>query len=233
MFFRLRDRAGHVEQIAVPVIYCVGLNYLAHAHEMNSPRPAEPVIFLKPSSSLLPSGGVVQLPVGAQEVHHELELVVAIDRPCRDLSPEQAHAVIAGYGVGLDMTWRDRQAQAKAQGKPWAVAKGFASSAPLSELISADQIAEPEQLRFELRVNGEQRQQGCAQDMLFSVPELVAWLSGVFDLQRGDLIYTGTPSGVGPVVAGDQLVAALSGWTQLAVTVTPRLARPAFAPAAE
>jgi len=219
MYFELRHSPERVERIQVPTIYCVGLNYLEHAQEMQSPRPAEPVIFLKPASSILHGGGQIRLPAFAQEIHHEVELVVAVAEACGPVSPEQAAKLILGYGIGLDMTLRDVQARAKAAGKPWAVAKGFATSAPLSELVPAAHVASPETLTFQLLVNGERRQAGALKDLLFSVPALIAYLSGIFDLQRGDLIYTGTPAGVGPVYAGDVLEAELDGYTSLTVSV--------------
>ncbi|PIQ23425.1 hypothetical protein COW36_15845 [bacterium (Candidatus Blackallbacteria) CG17_big_fil_post_rev_8_21_14_2_50_48_46] len=202
------------------MIYGVGLNYLEHAQEMKSARPAEPVIFLKPPASILPDGGVITPPACSQEIHYETELVVALAENCRHLSPQDAQGVILGYGIGLDMTLRDLQAKAKAQGKPWAIAKGFATSAPLSELVPAHQVQDPQALRFELRVNGELRQQGHAAQMLFSIPELISYLSGIFELQRGDLIYTGTPAGVGPVQDGDLLSAELLGHCKLQVSVS-------------
>lgn len=219
MYLNLRLNPHTLQQIQVPSIYCIGLNYLEHAQEMHSQRPAEPVIFLKPAASILPDGGVLHPPALAQEVHHEVEIVVALAEACRQVSAQEAAQRILGYGIGLDMTLRDVQAKAKATGKPWAVAKGFAGSAPLSEIIPAEQIPDPGALRFQLRVNGELRQTGWARDMLFPVPELIAYLSGIFDLQRGDLIYTGTPAGVGPVWAGDQLEAELLGYTHLKVQV--------------
>lgn len=219
MLLELRHSPEYSERIPVPTIYCIGLNYLEHAQEMQSARPAEPVIFLKPASSLLPDGGQIRLPSFAQEVHHEVEVVVAIAEACGQISPEQASQLILGYGIGLDMTLRDVQARAKAGGKPWAVAKGFATSAPLSVLIPAAQIEFPENLSFALSLNGQMRQQGNVKEMLFSIPELIAYLSGIFDLQRGDLIFTGTPAGVGPVHSGDVLQAELKGYTQLQVSV--------------
>lgn len=219
MYFELRHSPAQSERIQVPTVYCVGLNYLAHAQEMQSARPAEPVIFLKPAASILQTGGQIRLPTFAQEVHHEVEVVVAVAEACGPVSPVQATELILGYGIGLDMTLRDVQARAKAAGKPWAVAKGFATSAPLSSLIPAAQIHTPDSLTFQLAVNGDLRQQGAVQDMLFSIPELIAYLSGVFDLQRGDLIFTGTPAGVGPVYSGDLLEAELSGHVQLSVSV--------------
>jgi acylpyruvate hydrolase len=215
----LRHSAEKSESLRVPTIYCVGLNYLEHAQEMQSPRPLEPVIFLKPASALVADGGVVRYPAFSQEMHHEIELVVAIAKDCSQLSVAEAKEVILGYGIGLDLTLRDLQARAKAAGKPWSVAKGFATSAPLSVLIPVEQIEKPQELQFQLTVNGEIRQQGAVKEMLFSIPELIAYLSGVFDLQRGDLIYTGTPAGVGPVYPDDVLSAELMGLSQVTVKV--------------
>lgn len=217
MYLRLRLNPYTLQEIQVPSIYCIGLNYPQHAQEMHSHPPKEPIVFLKPAASLLPDGGEIHPPAFAQEVHHEVEIVVALAETCHHVSPQEATQYILGYGIGLDMTLRDIQNQAKAKGQPWAVAKGFASSAPLSELIPVDHMPDPDSLQFSLKVNGELRQKGCARDMLFSIPQLIAYLSQIFILQRGDLIYTGTPAGVGPVRTGDVLEAELLGYTRLCV----------------
>jgi len=214
------QRGPHVSQdILVSSIYCVGLNYSAHAAEMHSTRPDEPVIFLKPAASLLAGGGSMAYPAISQDMHHEVELVVLVGQDAPLLTPETAHQAILGYGIGLDMTLRDRQQEAKAKGRPWAVAKGFAQSAPVSAFIPAEQVPEPGQLDFSLHVNGSLRQTGNTRDMLFAVPELLLYLSSIFKLQRGDLIFTGTPAGVGPVHRGDRLEARLADLLSLDVEI--------------
>lgn len=198
------------ENIRVPSIYCIGLNYADHAAEMQSTRPAEPVVFLKPASALLSQPAQLAYPQAlTQELHHEVEVVVVLAQDAWQLTPAQVSDVILGYGIGLDLTLRDRQAVAKKAGRPWAVSKGFAQSAPVSEFVSSDQIADPQQLDFSLKINGELRQQGNTSEMLFSISELLCYLSGIFQLRRGDLLFTGTPAGVGPLHLHDQIEARL------------------------
>ncbi|PKL80367.1 MAG: hypothetical protein CVV27_00510 [Candidatus Melainabacteria bacterium HGW-Melainabacteria-1] len=177
---------------------------------MKSARPQEPVVFLKPASSLLNSPCQLIYPALSQQLHHEVEVVVALGHDLRFASATEAAAGILGYGIGLDLTLRDRQAEAKAAGRPWAVAKGFAGSAPVSAFVPAAHIPDPNTLDFRLLVNGEERQLGNTRDMLFSIPELIVYLSSVFQLRRGDLIFTGTPAGVGPLMRGDRAEAWLS-----------------------
>lgn len=209
MWVSLR-RGPHVSQeLSVSSIYCIGLNYADHAAEMQAQRPDEPVVFLKPAAALVSGGGTVAYPAISTEMHHEVELVVLVGQDAPLLTLANAHGAILGYGVGLDMTLRDRQQQAKAKGQPWAVAKGFAQSAPVSAFVPAEQVPDPASLGLELLINGQRRQQGRASQMLFSVPELLVYLSSIFSLRRGDLIFTGTPAGVGPVRRGDQLQARL------------------------
>lgn len=188
-------------------LICIGRNYARHAAEMKSGIPEQPVIFLKPASALVGHGGKVALPRTSKEVHHELELVAAIGRGGKDIPVEEALNHVDGYALGLDMTARDLQAQAKQHGGPWAVSKGFDTFAPIGSLVRGHEIGDPQRLTIELRVNGELRQKAFTGDMIFSVAELVSYCSSVFTLLPGDLIYTGTPEGVGPVVDGDQLEA--------------------------
>ncbi|MGV3524009.1 MAG: fumarylacetoacetate hydrolase family protein [Candidatus Sericytochromatia bacterium] len=208
---QLRHSDAVSESMRVSTVYCVGLNYADHAAEMRSQRPEAPVIFLKPASSLLPGGGELAYPAHlSADMHHEVELVMLIGRDCYgSLTPEEAQAAVAGYGIGLDLTLRDRQAEAKAQGRPWSVAKGFAGSAPVSHFLPAGAVALPQPLS--LHVNGELRQQGSTEQMIFDLPALVSYLASVFALRRGDLVFTGTPAGVGPLKPGDQVQARLGG----------------------
>lgn len=190
-------------------IFCIGRNYAAHARELKNEIPQEPVVFLKPVSALCYSGESVKLPRASARVDHEVEIVVALGQRCQAISEAQALEAVAGYAVGLDLTARDLQEIAKKGGLPWAVAKGFDGFAPVSSFLGADVVGDPAGLCFELEVNGETRQRGRASDMLFSIPSLIAYLSGIFTLEPGDLIFTGTPAGVGPLVAGDSLKATL------------------------
>jgi len=200
-------------------LVCIGRNYAKHAAEMKSSVPENPVIFLKPSTALVGQGGKVVLPPMSREVHHEIELVVAIGRGGKQIPINDALNHVDGYALGLDMTARDLQEQAKLKGLPWSVSKGFDTFAPLGPLAKAHDVGDPQQLEFELRVNGEVRQKARTADMIFSVAFLISYCSSMFTLLPGDLIYTGTPDGVGPVVSGDLLEANSSKLPELRVKV--------------
>jgi acylpyruvate hydrolase len=200
-------------------IVCIGQNYADHAAEMQSAVPNEPIIFLKPPTALVGSGGKVLLPRLSADVHHEVELVVAIGRGGKNISEERALDHVDAYAIGLDMTARDLQAKAKKQGQPWALAKGFDTFAPLGALVPAREISNPQNIDLKLTVNGQIRQEGNTRDMIFSVAKLIAFCSRVFTLMPGDLMYTGTPAGVGPVKDGDILEATAPGLTPLRVRV--------------
>lgn len=210
---------GSKKTLAVGKILCIGRNYAKHAAEMKSDVPDEPMVFLKPSTSLVRSGGIVVLPDQSSEVHHEVELVAVIGREGRNISAAEALNHVAAYAVGLDMTARDIQSAAKSRRHPWSVAKGFDTFAPLGPLTPADQVGDPQDLTIEVDVNGESRQHGETRDMIFPVAELVAYTSSIFTLEPGDLIYTGTPDGVGPVEDGDVIDARVTGCAPLHVTV--------------
>ena len=210
---------GLDDSLPVGKIIGVGQNYARHAAEMKSTPPGEPMLFLKPSTALVADGGEVVLPRASSDIHHEVELVVVIGRAGRDIPEQDAESHVAGYAVGLDMTARDLQARAKEKGHPWAVAKGFDTFAPLGPVVAAREVPDPQALGLELRVNGVLRQSGQTSDMIFPVRTLVAFCSRIFTLEPGDLIFTGTPEGVGPVRAGDTLVARIDDWPPLAVTV--------------
>lgn len=211
---QLMKEDGTREAIGVPTIYCVGLNYAGHAAEMKSERPAEPVIFIKPASALV-TDGLVTYPAITEDLHHEVEVVIVLGEDARHLSPETALDKVLGYGVGLDLTLRDRQSRAKAKGQPWAISKGFAQSAPVSDFVPAARVSDPQNLDFGLAVNGETRQQGNSREMLFGIAELLVYLSSVFQLRRGDLVFTGTPAGVSPLRRGDRLEAGLADLVRL------------------
>ena len=210
----IRQGDGSFEELPVRTIYCVGLNYADHAAEMKSERPAEPVIFIKPASALV-TDGLVSYPAISEDLHHEVEVVIALGEDARHLSLETALDKVLAYGIGLDLTLRDRQSRAKAKGQPWAVSKGFAQSAPVSDFVPAARISDPQRLDFGLVVNGETRQQGNSRDMLFGIAELLVYLSSVFQLRRGDLVFTGTPAGVSPLKRGDRLEASLADLVRL------------------
>ena len=205
-------------------IYCVGRNYADHAKEMGATVDrGQPVFFCKPADAIVPGGGDVPYPGMTADLHHEVELVVALGQGGRDIAAADALAHIYGYAVGLDMTRRDLQAALKKQGRPWCIAKGFEASAPIGPLTPAAQWAgaqtgEP-QANITLHVNGALRQSGHTEQMLCGVAETIAQLSRAWTLQPGDLIFTGTPAGVGAVQRGDVLQAHIDGLQPLSVRV--------------
>lgn len=202
-------------------ILCIGRNYPEHVREMGdvADLPEEPVVFLKPPSALVGTGGEVVIPEQSKEVHHEVEVVAVIGRGGKNISMDRAADYIAAYALGLDLTARDVQRRAKELRAPWAVAKGFDTFAPLGPLTPADRVPSPQAIELQLTVNGEVRQAGTTRDMLFSFTFLVAYLSRIFTLEPGDLIYSGTPQGVGLVQPGDVLEATSPDLRPLRLTV--------------
>lgn len=204
--------------IPIGTMYCIGRNYAAHAREMNAPVPEEPIVFLKPPAAYRPSGSRVVLPPWTSDVHHEVELVVVIGTDCDGIAASNAWDIVAGVGVGLDLTARDVQSAAKRDGHPWAVAKAWTGSAPVSRIVPLDRSGRgPWELQCS--VNGDVRQNGSTDKMERGVEELISYLSTVFTLRAGDCIFTGTPDGVGPVVSGDVVVASLSSIVSLEVNI--------------
>lgn len=209
-------------------IFCVGRNFADHAREMGA-TPAdpaargEPVLFCKPADAIV-TNGEVPYPRATTELHHEVELVVALgrDAPKGVLDPSAAAALVVAYGVGLDLTRRDLQAAAKAKGLPWDTGKAFDHSAPLSELVPAGDVGELAGRTLSLRVNGELRQQGRLEDLIWSVPEILHELSHLFALKAGDLVFMGTPAGVAALEPGDRFTAALEGVVEFSGHVVPR-----------
>lgn len=210
---------GSTESIPVGKILCLGRNYADHAREMRAEIPERPVVFLKPSSAIIHDGEVIIIPKHSHDVHHEVEFVVAVGKNGKHIAKQRAGEYILGYGVGLDMTLRDVQAEAKAKGLPWSVAKGFDTSAPISEIIPAAQIVDPRAVELRCSVNGVIRQSARVDTMIVSVEEAVSYISSLFTLERGDLIFTGTPAGVGTVKPGDTIEAELVGLTRITHTV--------------
>ena len=201
-------------------IYCVGRNYAEHAIEMgHDPNREAPFFFQKNPDTLVASGGTFPYPDASKDVHHELEMVVALKSGGKDIAQDKALGHVFGYAVGLDMTRRDLQGEAKKLGRPWEVGKAFESSAPCSEIVPASAIGHPAQGAVWLKVNGEPRQKGDLNQLIWKVPEMIAYLSGLFELRAGDLIFSGTPAGVGPVKRGDVLHGGVDGVGELTVTV--------------
>jgi len=201
-------------------IFCVGRNYSEHAGEMKAEIPSEPVIFLKPPSAIIHPPDPVVRPAISKEMHHEAELVVALGAGGRNIPEKEAASAILGYGVGLDMTLRDVQSVAKKKGLPWTVAKGFDTSAPVSEIIPAEPSRAIPVFELYCRVNGHGRQRAQTSAMLFTIPFLIHYLSTIFTLEEGDLIFTGTPAGVGVVHPGDTIEAGLAGTVSIEHPVT-------------
>ena len=191
-------------------IVCIGRNYADHIKELNNARPLEPFFFLKPTTALLlPGEGAVQIPRGVQ-CHHEVELAVIIGKKVKNLKEddiEGAMGSIAGYAVGIDMTGRNVQDNAKKKGLPWAAAKGFDTFNPISKFITKEQIPDPHNVVLYLTVNDETKQEDSTELMLFNIPKLISHVSGIMTLEPNDIIMTGTPKGVGQVKAGDVMTA--------------------------
>ena len=199
--------AGTDESFPVARVYCVGRNYAEHTVEMGGdPDREPPFFFAKPADAVVPNGGTLPFPSATEDLHHEIELVVALGEGGADLSASDALSRVFGYAVGLDMTRRDLQAEAKKAGRPWDMAKGFDRSAPISAVRPASEIGHPERGSIWLRINDELRQEGDLSQQIWKVPETIAYLSTLVALRPGDLIMTGTPKGVGPVSRGDRLV---------------------------
>ena len=189
--------------LRVGKIICLGRNYAEHAKEMHGEPPAQPVLFLKPATAIIHDGETVEVPAFSSVLHHEVELVAVIGKEGKHVKTEEAMTHICGYAVGLDMTLRDVQDVAKKEGLPWSVAKGFDTSAPISDAVPAETVTDPHSLNIELKVNGKIRQSSNTSEMIFKLDYQVAYISSIFKLEEGDLIFTGTPKGVGQAVPGD------------------------------
>ena len=211
--------AGSDQVFAVRRVYCIGRNYAAHAVEMGHDPHREPPFFFQKNPENLYAGDQFPYPAQSHDVHHEVELVVALKSGGRNIPVAQALDNVWGYGVGLDMTCRDLQATAKAMGRPWETAKAFEHSAPVSPLQPVSVVGHPSAGLVQLQVNGATRQTGDLTQMIWSVPEVISTLSAYFELGPGDVIMTGTPAGVGPVVVGDVITAQVAGVGELKVIV--------------
>lgn len=201
--------AGSTQRFPVRRIFCVGQNYADHAREMGAnPDREQPFFFSKPADAVVESGAVLAFPSQTNTLHHEVELVVALGVGGSDVSAQDAAAMIFGHAVGIDLTRRDLQADAKAKGRPWDMAKGFDASAPIGALTPG---APPAAGAITLRVNGDLRQNGDLSQMIWNVAEVISKLSTYVALAPGDLIFTGTPAGVGPIQPGETVVAEIAG----------------------
>ena len=211
---------GTSSRFPVRRIYLVGRNYADHAREMgHDPNREKPFFFQKPSDAVLPSGSNFPYPPQSSNVHHEIEMVVALASGGRDIDEANALQHVYGYAVGIDITRRDLQQQMKQQGRPWEAGKSFDRSAPISEIVPVASCGHPNNGRIWLTVNGELRQDGDLSQLIWSVPEIIATLSASFELAGGDLIFTGTPAGVGPIEPGDRLSGGVQSVGEIEVIV--------------
>jgi len=200
-------------------ILCIGRNYTEHIKELGNATPDAPVIFIKPASSVIGEGEMIVIPPYSSDCHHEVELALLIGRKGKDIPADQAMGSIAGYGVGIDLTLRDVQSELKKKGLPWEIAKGFDTSCPLSAFVEASGVADPQNLRIRMTVNGEVRQDGNTSMMIHRIPAIIRHMSNCFTLEPGDVILTGTPAGVSRIVSGDHLTAEIPGVATLRVAV--------------
>lgn len=215
--------AGSTARFPIRRVFCVGRNYAAHAREMgHDPDREPPFFFCKPADAVVPAEGTVPYPPATADLHHEIELVVALGGGGADVDPARALDLVWGYGVGIDLTRRDLQAVAKDQGRPWDMAKGFDASAPCSPLVPAATLGHPADNRIWLDVNGARKQSGALNELIWTIPEVIAALSRLVTLAPGDLIYTGTPSGVGKINPGDVVAGGVDGVAQFALTFGPQ-----------
>ncbi|PSK86403.1 fumarylpyruvate hydrolase [Limimaricola soesokkakensis] len=201
-------------------VYCIGRNFAAHAVEMGHDPDREPPFFFQKNPDNLDASGTFPYPPHSQDVHHEVELLVALKSGGSDIPVRHALDHVWGYGVALDMTRRDLQGEAKKAGRPWEIGKAFERSGPVGPLMPVAQAGHPDQGRIELRVNDDLAQEGDLNQMIWKVPEMISYLSKYFELAAGDVIMAGTPAGVGPVRRGDRMRASIEGLGDLAVSVT-------------
>ena len=205
--------------IPVGKVVCIGRNYAEHIKELGNQTPDKPVIFIKPASAIVPSGGTIVIPNYSDDCHHEIELAVLIGQSAKNVTAAEALGYVSGYAVALDLTLRDVQSAQKSKGLPWEIAKAFDTSCPISDFVPAGQVTDPQKLQLKLTVSGEVRQDGNTRDMMRSIAELIAAASSYFTLEEGDILLTGTPSGVGKIASGDQLEASIEQVGKLNVAV--------------
>lgn len=199
-------------------IICIGRNYAEHAKEMNSAVPTEPVFFMKPDTALLKEGDFY-IPEFTKDLHHEIELVLKICKVGKHIEEQFAQKYYDEIGLGIDFTARDIQAKCKEKGLPWEKAKAFDNSAPLGKMVKKEELGDLNSINFELKINGESRQIGNSKDLIFSFDKVVSYVSQFVTLKQGDLIYTGTPEGVGPVKIGDKMEGFINGVSFLTLNV--------------
>ncbi len=211
---------GEKKRFPVRRVWCVGRNYAAHIKEMGyDPNREEPFFFAKPADAIVHDGGVVPYPPQTKNLHYELEMVVCLGKGGKDVPVAKALDHVYGYAVGLDMTRRDQQFASRDRGRPWEMGKGFDHSAPCSAIMPAAKIGHPSRGSIKLTVNGQTKQDSDLGAMIWKVPEMISYLSALVELGAGDIIYSGTPDGVGPVVKGDKLHGAIEKVGTLDITI--------------
>ena len=200
-------------------IICIGRNYVEHAKELNNPLPEVPIFFLKPETALLQKNQPFFYPEFSEDIHYETEIVLKIKKVGKHIQEKFAHTYYDEIGLGIDLTARDLQSNCKKKGLPWEIAKGFDGSAPLGKFINKSEFENINDLRFSLKVNGETRQDGNTKDMIFSFDKIIAYVSQFLTLKIGDLIFTGTPEGVGPIKIGDHFEAFIEDKKMLEINI--------------
>ncbi|MGF6992188.1 fumarylacetoacetate hydrolase family protein [Paraburkholderia sp. GAS32] len=214
--------SGSTSRFPVRRVFCVGRNYAEHAREMGAnPDRDPPFFFSKPADAVVPATGVLPYPPLTSDLHHEIELVIALGKEGKAIAPENALDFVWGYGVGVDLTRRDLQATAKKLSRPWDWAKGFDASAPVSEIKPASELGHPSSGRIWLSVNGEVRQQGDLSEMIWPVADIISYVSQAVTVQPGDLIFSGTPAGVGALRPGDKVAGGVDGVANFSFEVGP------------
>ncbi|GKX54794.1 isomerase/hydrolase [Leminorella grimontii] len=209
--YQHRDWQGDLLELPVNKVVCVGKNYSDHIKEMGGNAPVQPLLFIKPETALCDISQPVAIPDGLGSVHHEVELAVLIGLPLKNAEESRVVNAIAGYGIALDLTLRDLQAECKKAGEPWEKAKGFDGACPISGFIPVSEFGDALQASLSLVINGEVRQEGNTRDMILPILPLISYMSRFFTLRPGDIVLTGTPSGVGPLNHGDSFTVALNG----------------------
>ena len=207
------------KKVAIGKLVCLARTYRKHAEEMHTSVTEDPLLFLKPASSVIFNGDSIIIPKISKCLHHEVELGVVIGKKCRNVSQKEALDYVLGYCIALDITARDIQDEAKKRGWPWSIAKGFDTFAPISDVVLNDKIPDPNNLDLSLKVNGEIKQKSNTKYMIYSVERIIEFISETMTLEKGDLIMTGTPEGVGEIAAGDKLEAKLGDFCSLKVDV--------------
>ena len=215
-------RISNGKEFAIGKILCIGRNYVDHIKELGNETPGEPVIFMKPASSIIDEGQDVVIPAYSDNCHHEAELALLIGKTGKNIPEGEALPYLAGYGVAIDLTLRDVQDELKKKGLPWDIAKGFDTACPLSSFTPAADVSDPQSLTILMKVNDEIRQNGSTSLMIHPVARIISYLSTIFTLEPGDVILTGTPAGVSRIDGGDRLEAEIPGVGKVTVSVSKR-----------